>query len=594
MEKRGALEFKELRKKLLKLSLVSIGTTFISLATVGLKIFYPFHVILGIGIYILSFIPLIRRIYFSRKIWKQYRAYKYAKIFYRKEKVRIIYAVLLVCFSVAFLWLRPLDQNPFKAMSNYEIKQMVSDDLYRSVTAMDYLETTGNELLAELKSEEESSLRTADIGEKFDEFLGAVAYSEYLTDRHRYFAIIPYRLWQSRVDSFLISYSLYVKKYEIIHRVMREVTESEYEKKALNQYMRSFGRGVVYNEMIVRFYEPKTRLRLSLGYLYMKLFADPEDEDSSARLLYNKADHSYKYLRSNIFSTLTHSMGVLLDHTEIAMFDSWFPIQKGVANAMGKAILSTRGKEGIIREDESLEMGESMLPGDIMLQRRNWHLSNVGIPGFWTHAALYTGSLEEMEKYFNSDFPMMGYPDFREYFAEEYPEVYSQYLQLDSWGYPISVVEAIDPKVLLQSLPKSADADFVVVLRPSKLSKQDRLMAITRAWDNLGKPYDYNFDFDTLNELVCSEVVYDAYLSVPAMDKMGIQFETSLVSGRKMVSPLDIARKFKYEYGDKEAELSFVYFLMGNEETRTTSKGDVGDFLESVYWSKFTFFQNSR
>jgi hypothetical protein len=33
-----------------------------------------------------------------------------------------------------------------------------------------------------------------------------------------------------------------------------------------------------------------------------------------------------------------------------------------------------------------------MSPGCILLVRRQWYLSNIGIPGFWPHAVLYVGT----------------------------------------------------------------------------------------------------------------------------------------------------------------------------------------------------------
>jgi hypothetical protein len=581
------VEFKKARRKLLVMSLISLLITFSSLAIVGLKIFYPFHLAIGIGIYLLSFIPLVRRIYMSHKYWKKFKAYKFSKKFYRKEKIRLLLALILIIFSILFLWLRPLDKNPFSNYSEEQITTLVTDDLYKSVTAMDYLETSGNNLLSAIKTNEKEQILLS-----FEDFLTAVSYSESLTDVHRYFSSIPYGMWDQRTSSFLISYSLYVKKYEIVHRLMKEVSGDQSKKKILNHYIKSFDKNDIYNEMVVRFYQPKTRLRLTVGYLYMKFFSTEKlKSESIFNLLYKKSEQSYSYLRSNFWGTFLNTGQVLIDHTETRMFDTWFPIQKTVATGMGRAIISTRGKNGLITEQDSLIMQNYMEPGDFMLQRRNWHVSNVGIPGFWTHSALYTGDLEFMNNYFSSEFPYQGFNDFKTFIENKYPDIYAQYNQKDDLGYNRSVVEAIEPGVVIQSLPKSSDADFVAVLRPINLSKRDKMLAILKAFDHVGKPYDFNFDFETLDTLVCSEVIYDSYLQNTSSNKIGLNFETSLVNGRKMVSPFDIAKKFVDEYGNENAELKLVYFIESNEKTEKSFVSNTNRFLESVAWSKFSFLQ---
>jgi hypothetical protein len=256
---------------------------------------------------------------------------------------------------------------------------------------------------------------------------------------------------------------------------------------------------------------------------------------------------------------------------------------------MGRAILTTRGKDGFISDEQATELAQTMRPGDIVLQRRNWHISNVGIPGFWTHAALYTGTLEEMDTYFKDEFPYRGYESFSDLLRAEHPVSYETYATRDERGYPVSVLEAIEPGVVMRSMPVSADADFIVVLRPD-LSKHDTLLALESAFTHVGKPYDFNFDFDTLDALVCSELVYTAYYErLP--EKRGLQLDTSVVNGRPIVTPLDIAYKYVNEFGSGSAQLLFVAFLRGNEKTGTAHAATREDFMNSISWSKFSFFQ---
>ena len=582
-------EFKSWKKKLLIMSIISILIVFVAIFIVGMKIFYPFHTVVGITVYVLSYIPFIHRIVLSKKTWKKYRYYKFVGKFYKKEKRRLFVAVIASFFVIGFFWLHPLDERPFAGMTDDQLKQMISDDMHLSITAMDYLETSGKNLLAKLENKDANVYEKKEILASFEDFLKAVAFSESLTDRHRYFASLPYRMWDERVSSFLISYSLYVKKYEIVHRIMTDVSDNELQKKLLNQYVSFADQDNVYNEMVTRFYHPKTRLRLSLGYLYAWTFASP-DRDGEFNLLRQKSKESYSYLRSNFFSTIAHTGKVFLDDSELKIFEVWFPIQKSVANAMGHTILTARGVEGFITIEQAIEMGQAMEPGDIVLQRRNWHLSNIGIPGFYSHAALYTGSMEKMDEYFASEFPYLGFDKFSEYVKSTFPKVYAAYFVKDEHGYTGEIMEAIEPGVVLQSLAKSLDADFVVALRPNLLNKKDKLLALAVAFEEFGKPYDYNFDFDTTDTLVCSELVHNSYTeNLPS--KNGVHFDIPIVSGRKMLAPINIAEKYVSEKDAARPELTFVYFLKGNESSQKSRVATEAEFIETVSWSKFSFMQ---
>lgn len=586
--------FQKRRRQLIWLTLESVSLTLLSLAIVGTKLFYPFHVLIGVTVYVFSFVPLGYRIYLSRDTWRRYHAYKLTAGFMKRERWRFVIAMIILVLVAVFLWLRPLDTNPYAGLTDAEMVTLVRDDLYRSVTAMDYLETTGNELLVVLEKNDRDANQTEDITNAFTTFLDAVTYSESLTDKHRYFASIPYGYWDTQLEAFLIANSLYTKKYELVHRIMGAVDGDEFKEKALNHKLPKYGQGNLYNEMVFRFYEPKTRIRLSAAHYYQKLFIGGETtlEDESFLLLRGKAYGSYEYLRENFDATLAALPQVLEDRAEQTLFTTWFPIQKGVATAMGRAIISTRGKEGLITPEQTLAMEEVLEPGDIMLQRRNWHISNVGIPGFWTHSALYTGDLATMDTYFASEFPYEGYASVSQYLEAKEPAVYEALNKQDAWGEMPAVIEAIEPGVVVQTLTTSADADYVVALRPA-LSKRDTLQALLKAFSHFGKPYDFNFDFDTRDTVVCSELLYDAYFErLPA--KQGLHFVTSVVNGRKIVSPYDMAVKYVEDKTVGEPELQFVYFLRSNEKTGVATVADEAAFIDSLEWSKFSFLQKGE
>ena len=77
------------------------------------------------------------------------------------------------------------------------------------------------------------------------------------------------------------------------------------------------------------------------------------------------------------------------------LFNQWFPLQKGVAEWMGDTRFAKESRR-LVSDAQLHEFRKKLEPGDIVLERRNWYLSNVGLPGFWPHAALHTGTRQEI------------------------------------------------------------------------------------------------------------------------------------------------------------------------------------------------------
>lgn len=182
-----------------------------------------------------------------------------------------------------------------------------------------------------------------------------------------------------------------------------------------------------------------------------------------------------------------------------------------------------------------------MRPGDIILERRNWFLSNAFLPGFWPHGALYVGSVDDIRR--------LGLAD--------HPEVKSRlaaFSKPDEHGELPSVVESVSEGVIFNTLSHSIHADHVAVLRPRKLSEKQIGEAIVRAFSHQGKPYDFEFDFFTSDKLVCTELVYRAYEGF-------LRFDLVRVMGRDTLPALEIARKFSKERSSADAELDFVLML---------------------------------
>jgi hypothetical protein len=134
-------------------------------------------------------------------------------------------------------------------------------------------------------------------------------------------------------------------------------------------------------------------------------------------------------------------------------------------------------------------------PGDVLLVRDDSRLTAAILPGFWTHAAIFLGGRSDLEGLGLNTHPHMAKH------WQEIPEIPG----------PLGlVIEALFPCVQLNPLEKCLQVDHLVVLRPT-LPPGDIASAIGEAMGHLGKPYDFEFDFNNSSRIVCTELVYRSY-----------------------------------------------------------------------------------
>ncbi len=266
-----------------------------------------------------------------------------------------------------------------------------------------------------------------------------------------------------------------------------------------------------------------------------------------------------------------------------AAFAGWFPVQRGSPN--GWAIRgSTPHGRALVTPAQVAVLALALEPGDILLVRREWYLSNIGIPGFWPHAVLYVGTPEERRRVFagrevaawvQARGQVNG--DFEALLARTHPAAHARALAADG-AAPRRALEALSEGVVFTTLEHAAGADHVAALRP-RLPVVEKAAAILRAFGYAGRPYDFNFDFRTDAALVCSELIYKAY--EPGPGRQGLRLPLVDVLGRPVLPPSEIARLFDAEFGTPAAQLELVRFLDGREATGVAVDGDVKAFRRS-------------
>ena len=263
-------------------------------------------------------------------------------------------------------------------------------------------------------------------------------------------------------------------------------------------------------------------------------------------------------------------------------YKAWFPVQKGVAEWMGHTKVY-RPYTYLISPEQVKALSTEILPGDILLERREWYMTNVGIPGFWTHAALYIGSSAQRRAFSKL-------PEVKEWLEQQqaeniddliekrYPAAYADLQKPYNDGRLPRVIEAIASGVTLTSLSHSAGCDSLAVLRP-RMSAADRAAAVVRAMRYYAKPYDYSFDFASDTSLVCTELVVKAYL--PGDGKQGLALPVENLMGRMLTPANTFARQFDRTFGRPEQQLDLVAFLDGIEKEKLAVESDIKTFRQS-------------
>ncbi len=178
---------------------------------------------------------------------------------------------------------------------------------------------------------------------------------------------------------------------------------------------------------------------------------------------------------------------------------------------------SRKGK--LYGDDDVLQKIQAQLqPLDILLEKTPFRLTDKLIPGHFGHVAIWTGSRAEL-----IDAGVWDELLINQYAAEINSER--------------RIIEALRSGVQLSRLEEFLNVDDLVILRPifdESTRDADAREALLMAFRQVGKKYDFNFDVNTTDKIVCSEL---AYISFPAFD-----WPTDEVLGRHSISPDNVAQ----------------------------------------------------
>lgn len=274
--------------------------------------------------------------------------------------------------------------------------------------------------------------------------------------------------------------------------------------------------------------------------------------NESAHDLYNDADFNIRY----------YSMG-----------DGFTRFLSGVVDAVsglfGNIAGRFRFRKGHMYDHEEyrVKLMERLRPLDIITEKTPFALTDTFIPGHYGHAAIYLGTEKQLK-----DIGMWDHPVIVPHQAE---------IQKGK-----VILEALRPGVWLNTLEEFLNIDELTLWRqPNILEDRAEVERIyQRGLEQLGKKYDFNFDVNTLDKIVCSELIYHAFGK--------INWPVKYVMGRPTISPDNLAIVGYYE----NAPISFILGNRAEEkfDPKPVDKLDIAEKLGLVNLEDGRFGKNVR
>ena len=233
------------------------------------------------------------------------------------------------------------------------------------------------------------------------------------------------------------------------------------------------------------------------------------------------------------------------DNIRLISSDATNQVSKMFGNAAG-IIVARRGKLDELPKEKQYEIIANLQPLDILLEKAPFRLTDYLIPGYWSHVALWSGTEEELSK--------LGVWD-------ELPAIYNEAKETYHYSGPDfqdairnghMVIEALRPGVQINTLQHFLNIDDLGVIRYNDLTLENKRSYLLNAFAQIGKSYDFNFDVESKNEIVCSELIYVSFDD--------LDWNTTKTVGRYTISPDNVAQNLAYDSFD-----AIILYLDGVE-----------------------------
>lgn len=231
--------------------------------------------------------------------------------------------------------------------------------------------------------------------------------------------------------------------------------------------------------------------------------ADHEWLDSMVELLAAEESHIERRRRDAVKRFILYRWFSFLRRHRSA----WKQVMFGCFEASGRAVAALR-QPGVKPAGAAKRVTPAMQrlalahasPGDVFVTRHDDALSNLFLPGYWPHVALFLGTTDQLRDLGIAT--PSGCTD-------------------QAW-----FLESKKDGVRIRPATETLEVDALVMLKTPLVGEPLR-HGLQRAVSHAGKSYDFLFDFRTADRMVCTEVVYRGFHGIGP-----ITFQLHEVGGR--------------------------------------------------------------
>lgn len=226
--------------------------------------------------------------------------------------------------------------------------------------------------------------------------------------------------------------------------------------------------------------------------------------------------------------------------------DKQVDLTNRISRDFGNTAGRVRWRKGHLLREEKIhqEISSQLQPLDIITEKTYFALTDKLIPGHFGHNAIWLGTKDQLQ-----NIGMWNHPSILPYQKEIMNG--KSILEIDRSGSH------------LKSLKDFMNVDEFAILRV-KIVKNFSPFEIERTYkvalSQIGKIYDFNFDVETTDKLVCSELMYQAY--------QDIHWPTRKTLGRFSISPDDVTSLALYD----NPPLKMVYYVAAKKRKQIKYK----------------------